>query len=61
MGEVFDGNVLCDRDVILCVQKARSYAWGMGQDLSAGQPVHALKSEKGGPSVARRLAIPRSG
>lgn len=58
---MFDGNVLYDHDVILCVQKARSYAWGMGQDLSAGQPVHALKSEKGGPSVAKRLEIPRSG
>lgn len=52
VGEVFNGNVLCDCDMILHVQKACSHAGVVSQEVSAGQLAHALKSEKGGPRVA---------
>lgn len=37
VGEVCNGNVFSDRDVILYVQKACSHAWGMVQEVSEGQ------------------------
>lgn len=57
VGKVLDGNMLCD--CVSHVLKTMSTCWSAGQEVSAGQPVQALKSGQCSPTATMRLKIPK--